>query len=184
MLFKPGIAISKAGAAFLFCASVFGAPCQAETLTFDDLQSGAAIPNDYGGLVWGSLPGSPQFLAVNAFGPLPSGLPNLVVSPPNVAMNAISSQELIISAPPNQTFTLNSLYLGSPFVDGEQVAICCAPAPANPDVGPPPPATFTLTTEKPVLATLNWSNLNSVTLQLSREQAKSVRMGTTVLFCR
>ena len=130
----------------------FTAPSQATLITFDDLSdngNGTQIPNGYQGLNWSNL----YVLNTQLFS-TPSGYQNNTVSPPNVAYNAFGAPAVIS----NNTFTLNSFYLGAAWNDGLQVTVIGKLNGITLDA-----ATFTANTSGPaVLETLNWSGINEL----------------------
>jgi hypothetical protein len=130
----------------------FAASSQATTITFDDLTDnggGTPIANGYQGLNWTNF----DVLNTSLYS-TPSGYQNNTVSAPNVAYNGFGSPAVIS----NNTFTLNSFYLGAAWNDGLQVTVTGLLNGVT--LGT---TTFAVSTTGPaVLETLNWTGINEI----------------------
>ena len=101
--------------ALVFCLALPAAPAQAITLTFDDLSSGTAVSNGYGGLsTWYN------FYALNTPTYQASGYVNGTVSSPNVLYDGGGGGAYVYNSTP---FTFNSAYFTAAWNNGLNVAV-------------------------------------------------------------
>jgi len=123
----------------------------AELITFDDLGTssvGGLISNGYAGF------NLYNFYYVTGSLVTPSGYPNSVVSPGNVAVNGhLGSSATFYGGP----FTVNSLYLTGAWNDGLNVTLTGYNGGTQLDT-----TTVVVNTSGPTLVTLNWTNLTAL----------------------
>lgn len=135
----------------------------AEVITFDDLTgTGGAVANGYDGLNWNNFGylNVPDFLAENS-AYSNSGYANGLISTPNVGYNE-SGNPASFSADGDGPFTLNSLYLSAAWNDNLSVQITGSLSGVTEDS-----ETFTVSPGGPTLETLNWSDIDTVTITTS-----------------
>ncbi|MBV8094096.1 MAG: PEP-CTERM sorting domain-containing protein [Acetobacteraceae bacterium] len=126
-------------------------PSQANTINFDDLSdngSGTPIANGYQGLNWSNF----FVLNTSLYTPA-SGYHNGHVSGTNVAFNGYGNAAAIS----NGDLTVNSFYLTAVWNDGLEVTVTGKNGDNVLDT-----AIFTVDTQTPTLATLNWSGIDEL----------------------